>query len=241
MKYMEFKKILDSLDSEIYREVFQENQDNIRIKKEKTAVKNFEKIFDAVFQITYEKGFQAMTMRDLSSRTNMSLGSLYAYFASKEELLSIIHRQGGSMIKNVFAKFHNPDDPPLEQLRSVIKVHIFLSEASRPWFYFTFMEAKNLDTEGRAAVLSMEEHTENMLVHILETGEQQGVFLKRNHLLTASIIKAMQQEWYLKRWKYKKRKISVDDYADYVLEFTESFCLNAEQVKYNFPDNSIGQ
>ncbi|MBF0467931.1 MAG: TetR/AcrR family transcriptional regulator [Desulfamplus sp.] len=230
MKYTEFKKIIDSFGSEIYREVFQENQENIRIKKEKTAVKNFEKIFDAVFQITYEKGFQAMTMRDLSRCTNMSLGSLYTYFASKEELLAIIHRQGASMIRNVFEKFHNPDDPPLEQLRSVIKVHLFLSEASRPWFYFTFMEAKNLNAEHRNTVLSMEESTENRLVAILEQGERQGIFRRLNHQLTASIIKAMQQDWYLKRWKYKKRKISVDDYAGYVLGFTESFCLNEKQL-----------
>ncbi|MBF0411937.1 MAG: TetR/AcrR family transcriptional regulator [Desulfamplus sp.] len=225
MKYMEFKGILENSDAEIYKEVFQENQDNIRIKKEKTAVKNFEKIFDAVFQITYEKGFQAMTMRDLSSRTNMSLGSLYAYFASKEELLAIIHKQGSSMITNVFEKFHNLNDPPLEQLRSVIKAHLFLSEAARPWFYFTFMESKNLNLEQRQAVISMEESTENRLVKILEAGEEQGIFRKNNHKLTASIIKAMQQDWYLKRWKYKKREITVDNYADYVLEFTESFCL----------------
>lgn len=230
MNYMEFKKILENSDAEIYREVFQENQENIRVKKEKTAVKNFEKIFDAVFQITYEKGFQAMTMRDLSSRTNMSLGSLYTYFASKEELLGTIHRHGSAMIKDVFDRFHDPDAPPLEQLRSVIKVHLFLSESSRSWFYFTFMEAKNLDPERREAVISMEESTEKRLVKILEAGEQQGIFRKHNHQLTASIIKAMQQDWYLKRWKYKKRDISVDDYADYVLEFTESFCLNAEKT-----------
>lgn len=225
MNYMEFKKILESSGSEIYKAVFQDNQESIQIKKEKTAVKNFEKIFEAVFQITYEKGFQAMTMRDLSSRTNMSLGSLYTYFASKEDLLTIIHRQGASMISNVFERFHNPDDSPLNQLRSVIKVHLFLSEASRPWFYFTFMEAKNLNPEHRDAVIAMEESTENRLVKILEQGEEQGIFRKHDHKLTSSIIKAMQQDWYLKRWKYKKRGISVDDYAAYVLEFTESFCL----------------
>ncbi len=226
MNYIEFKEILENSDAQIYKEVFQENQETIRIKKEKTAVKNFEKIFEAVFQITYEKGFQAMTMRDLSRRTSMSLGSLYTCFASKEELLAIIHRHGSSMIQNVFEKFHNPDDTPLEQLRSVIKAHLFLSEAARPWFYFTFMESKNLNPERREAVIAMEESTENRLVKILEAGEEQGIFCKRNHRLAASIIKAMQQDWYLKRWKYKKRGISVDDYTEYVLEFTESFCVN---------------
>jgi hypothetical protein len=34
----------------------------------------------------------------------------------------------------------------------------------------------------------------------------------------------MQQEWYLKRWKYKNLKISVDQYADHVIKLVESFC-----------------
>ena len=43
--------------------------------------------------------------------------------------------------------------------------------------------------------------------------------------LTASIIKAMLQDWYLKRWKYAKRRVSVEKYARFVLAFVEAFCL----------------
>jgi len=75
------------------------------------------------------------------------------------------------------------------------------------------------------AVLSMEEFTEKMLVRILEDGEKRGEFRNGNYLLTASLIKAMQQDWYLKRWKYKKRGISVDAYTEYLLQFTEFFCF----------------
>jgi len=202
----------------IGREVFLDNQDDIRIKKEKTAVKNFEKIFDAVFQITYEKGFQAM-------------GSLYGYFKGKEELLAIIQRQGRSMIQRVIELFFNKSDDPVTRLRNVIKAHLFLSETARPWFYFTFMEARNLTREALETVISLEEYTEEILVTILEQGEEQGLFIPRNHRLTASIIKSMQQDWYLKRWKYTKRNISVDYYADYVLEIIETFCLSPKAIE----------
>ena len=231
MNYREFKKTMGSSGETIGREVFLENQDDIRIKKEKTAVKNFEKIFDAVFQITYEKGFQAMTMRDLSAKTQMSMGSLYGYFKGKEELLAIIQRQGRSMIQRVIELFFNKSDDPVTRLRNVIKAHLFLSETARPWFYFTFMEARNLTREALETVISLEEYTEEILVTILEQGEEQGLFIPRNHRLTASIIKSMQQDWYLKRWKYTKRNISVDYYADYVLEIIETFCLSPKAIE----------
>ncbi|MBF0201374.1 MAG: TetR/AcrR family transcriptional regulator, partial [Desulfamplus sp.] len=191
------------------------------------------------FDITYEKGFQAMTMRYLSSKTNMSLGALYSYFSCKDELLSIIQKQGSSMIRNIFEKFHNPDTSPRDQLITAIKAHLFLSESARPWFYFTFMEARNLAQKGLEAVLNMEQYTETMLVNILEAGQAKGIFKERDPLLTASIIKAMQQDWYLKRWKYKKRGISVDQYTEYVIAFTDSFCSRQHESLDSFEPREL--
>ncbi len=225
MTYSEFKRKISDSKEDICREVYQKNQDSIRIKKEKTAVKNFEKIFDAVFKISYSKGFQAMSMRDLSRETNLSMGALYGYFASKDELLGIIQRQGRTMVKRVLEESQIDKKEPMERLAAAIAAHIYLSEVARPWFFFTFMEARNLSEEELKAVQDMESYTEQILVDILEDGENKGVFRKGNHPLTASIIKAMQQDWYLKRWKYKKRNISVDDYAAYVVDFVRSFCL----------------
>jgi hypothetical protein len=51
--------------------------------------------------------------------------------------------------------------------------------------------------------------------------------------LTASLIKAMLQDWYLKRSKYRIREISVDQYTDFVLEMVEAFCLKREARKPN--------
>ncbi|NOX32484.1 MAG: TetR/AcrR family transcriptional regulator [Deltaproteobacteria bacterium] len=220
MNYKEFKKIYGASNQDISREVYRNNPDTIRIKKEKTAVNNLEKIFSAVFNIAYKKGFQAMSMRDLSQKTGMSLGALYAYFKGKKDLLKIIQTQGWSIIKKDLDQVSKTHENPRERLTAVIKAHIFLSELFRPWFYFTFMEARNIE-----AVKSMEDHTQKILTGILESGEAQGIFKPGDHDLTASMIKAMQQEWYLKRWKYKKLKISVDRFADHLVNLLEAFCL----------------
>ncbi len=225
MDYKEFTKLYASSSWEIAREVFLKNRDSIRIQKEKTAVNNLEKIFNAVFSITYKKGFQAMSMRDLSRETGMSLGSLYAYFTGKEKLLDIIQTQGWSIIKKDLEEISATHENPREKLRAVIKAHIFLSEFFRPWFYFTFMEARNIKPTKLEAVKSMEEYTQQILTSILITGEKQAVFKPGNHELTASMIKAMQQEWYLKRWKYRKLNVSVDQFADHLIAIIETFCL----------------
>ncbi len=225
MNYLDFQQAIDDAKPDILKEVYLKNREKIRIKKEKTAVKNFEIILNAVFKISYAKGFQAMSMRDLSSETGLSMGALYGYFASKEELFKIIQGQGRSLIKTFVKKYAEEPEDPQKKLRAVIKAHIYLSEVARPWFYFTFMEARDLDSKGVRETQALEAYTEKILVEVLTLGEQKGIFAKKNHLMTASIIKAMQQDWYLKRWKYSQRDVDVETYADTVIEFTESYCL----------------
>ncbi len=230
MNYKEFKKIYASSSRDIAREVFLENRDSIQIKKEKTAVKNLEKIFNAVFRISYKKGFQAMSMRDLSRETGMSLGSLYAYFSGKEKLLCTIQTHGWSIIKTNLEQISATYENPREKLRAVIKGHIFLSEFFSPWFYFTFMEARNIKPSELETVKSMEEYTQKIVTNILRSGEDQDIFKPDNHELTASMIKAMQQEWYLKRWKYRKLNVSVDQFADHLIDIVEAFCLAQKKL-----------
>lgn len=223
MNYKDFLENINITMEDFCRESFFENRDHIRVKKEATVVKNLQRIFDAVFKISYEKGFQAMSMRDLSREADMSMGALYAYFSSKEELLEIIQRQGRAIVNRAITVCLDAEASPDLKLRNLIRTHLYLSEIGRPWFYFTFMEAKNLSKKERDEVLAMESFTEKILVDILEEGSAKGIFNQKDHRLTACMIKAMQQEWYLKRWKYSKRKISVDQYADFVLEFVNAF------------------
>ncbi|MCG8563458.1 MAG: hypothetical protein MI747_00050, partial [Desulfobacterales bacterium] len=117
-------------------------------------------------------------------------------------------------------------DHPWEQLEAVIKAHVFLSEMHRPWFYFTFMEARNIRPADFEAVKFMEAHTQKIITDILARGRFQGVLKPVDPELTASMIKSMQQEWYLKRWKYRQLKISVDAFADHLVAMVAAFCRN---------------
>jgi AcrR family transcriptional regulator len=224
--FAEFKKRFNTSKHNLCREVFLHNKESIKIKNEKRAVENLYKIFNAVFTLSSKKGFQAMTMRDLSREADLSMGALYGYFKNKEDLLHIIQKQGRGMVKNVLAAFEATSDDPVVKLRSVIKAHIYLSEVARPWFFFTFMEARNLSSDEIKEIQQIEAYTEKVIADILANGEEKGVFKKRDHFLTAGIIKSMQQDWYLKRWKYKSRQIGPDQYSDYVVDFVESFVLS---------------
>jgi len=231
MDYADFQKKVNLSKYDLCREVYQENRRSIRVKKEDTVVKNLERIFSATLKISNNKGFQAMSMRDLSRETHLSMGALYSYFASKEELLGMLQNQRRTVTQRILEQRIAQESKPAARLRAAILTHLHLSEAMQPWFYFSYMEAKNLSKKEQDLAVASELYTEKLIADILKQGQVQRDFELRDPQLTASVIKAMLQDWYLKRSKYARRGISVDQYARFVLEFVEVFITNTKQEK----------
>jgi TetR/AcrR family transcriptional regulator, cholesterol catabolism regulator len=226
MNYNEFKKQVDLSKKALCREIFAENRARIRIKKEATVVRNLEKIFSATLKISNRKGFQAMSMRDLSRETGMSMGALYAYFSGKDELVAMLQRQRFSVTQRIFVERIASKPDPAKKLEAAIRTHLYLSEAMQPWFYFSFMEAKNLAPDEKKNAVLGERYTETVFADIVRGGQAEGTFQSVDAGLLASVIKASLQDWYLKRGKYARRKISVDRYAEFVLALICAYLID---------------
>jgi AcrR family transcriptional regulator len=222
MKFNEFKNMAQLSMEEICRDTFRKNQDSIKIKKEAVAVKNLAAIFHTTLRLSNEKGFQTMSLRDLSRTSGLSMGALYSYFTSKDELLEMIQDQGRRLILNIMTAAIDMGAPAAEKLRAAIRGHLYLTEVMQPWFYFSYMETKNLDKRRQKKAIEGELATEKLFIDILEEGVRQKVFQVADPVMTASLLKAMLQDWYLKRWKYAGRRISVDQYVDFLINFMET-------------------
>jgi AcrR family transcriptional regulator len=164
-----------------------------------------------------------MSMRDFSRETGLSMGALYSYFASKDELLDMILRQGRRLVLRILEEHIHPINDPLTKLETAIRVHIYLSEALQPWFYFSFMEAKNMSPEEKEKTVASELYTDQVFAAILQEGQAARLFARRDPQQSASGIKALLQDWYVKRWKFARRKTEVDQYADFVVEFVMAY------------------
>jgi len=229
MTFEEFRHMATISMEEICHEIFLENQASIKIKKEAVAVKNLANIFDTALRLSNEKGFQAMSLRDLSRTSGLSMGALYSYFTSKEELLEMIQNQGRRLTRKMLTKQIDINAEPAEMLRTAIRTHLYLTEIMQKWFYFSFMETKNLDKTQQKKSIESELETEQVFIEILDAGSRKRQFHVENSALTASVIKAMLQDWYVKRWKYAQRQITVDGYADFMINFIELAIKKDEQ------------
>jgi len=218
LKFKTFENTVVISKEDIYRDLFKENQSRIRIKKEETAIKNLARIFDAALTISNEKGFSAMSLRDLSSEAGLSMGALYSYISSKDDLLDMLLQQGRIVVFRVLLEQIAGVDSPRDRLKIAVQTHLYLSEIMQPWFYFLYMETKNFRKEDHKKAIESELFTENIFQEILDQGISAGQFRPVDVLLTSAVIKAMLQDWYLKRWKYERRNVSVEEYAGFLME-----------------------
>jgi AcrR family transcriptional regulator len=222
MTFEEFEKKVAVSTEDICREIFQSRSASIRIKKEKVAVANLVKIFRATLTLANEKGFHAMSLRDLCAESGMSMGGLYAYFKNKDELLTLIQEQGRAIVRRVMTDQLEGIDDPEAALKMAVRSHLYLSEVLQPWFFFSYMETRFFKAaEGRRAI-DGELQTEAIFHRILEAGVAAGMFCLGDPLLLAAAIKALLQDWYLKRWKYRRRHVDVDAYADFVISMVRA-------------------
>lgn len=228
MAYPDFKETLDLAKADLYRDTLARHPETIRVKKEATAVRNLERIFAAALKVANEKGFAAMTLRDLSAAAGMSMGALYAYFSSKEELLAMLQEQHRSVTRRILSQALDRLQDPMERLRAAVRTHLYLSEAMQAWFFFAYMEARHLPAAERKKSMESELATEKLLEDLMVEAVAAGALAPRDCRMAASLSKAMLQDWYLKRWKHAGRRITVDHYADAVLATIENYRDRAE-------------
>ena len=204
----------------LWRRVFETHRDKMQIKNPHIALGNLEKIFSCTFRLANAKGFQAMSLRDLSRETGISMGGLYAYIGSKDDLAAAIEEVLRQAIDDVMSDEAVISLSPVNRLKAIIYGDIYMNEIMHPWYYFCYLEAKGLSREQREAAMQMELKFDERLRDTFQAGVAAGIFAADKIALLAANTTSMLQQWYLKRWKFQLLGVRTDDYAAFVFETT---------------------
>ena len=203
--------------------ILERHRDSIRVQKPHLAVPNLTRIIGATLTLSNKHGFHATTLRQLAEASGLSMGGLYTYFDSKPTLLSMILGEVAATANEVLSA--PPDDVKQDarkHLHWLIATHIRMTEAMQPWFVFSFMEAKSFPPAERQRAVDMEVMTEKIIADVIKQGTAGGVFAVDQVTLTASLIKPLLQDWYVKRAKYRRRGTSIETYIGAVGTFVDA-------------------
>ena len=216
--FEQFQQVTPLNGETIWAYIVDRNAGRIGVKRRKPALENMEKIFGATFRLANEVGFRAMSLRDLCRETGLSMGGLYGYIDSKDQLAEMIEdvvRHATAELPRMFAHL----EAPLDRLEAMVRGTIYMSEILQPWFYFVYMDSRVLNFEQRGMAKSSELSVQHYITGLLDELDPAPA---GNSTLLAAHLVALFQDWYIKRWKYRAAKVTVDEFADSVMLFVRS-------------------
>ena len=208
--------------------ILERHRDVVRVQKPRVAIANLARIIEATLKLSNRQGFHATSLRDLSEASGISMGGLYSCFDNKTTLLLMLASllapdAGTATVSEVLGA--PPEEvvaSPSAHLRWLVDTHVRLTEAMQPWFAFAYMEAKSFPSNARRMAVDSEAATEEIFADVLRRGVANGDFEISDITLTASLIKPLLQDWYVKRAKYRRRNTTIAAYVDAVCAIVEA-------------------
>lgn len=196
-------------------------------KKISTTIKNAnlveerrEQIFQAASKLISKKGYHKTTLRDISKETGMTLGSLYDYISTKEDILYIVHEKASQMVRTVKGGVGNVKDP-VQKLKKMIEQELETMDRYQDLIMCIYQESHALSKPSLKMMLSSEEVHTGSFKKVIEEGIDQGVFKASNPTILANIIKIMIDCWVLKRWALRG-KVSLQEMKQSILEMIQT-------------------
>jgi AcrR family transcriptional regulator len=212
LTFSRYKKSFKYAGDAVFQQVFERNSDKIGISKEKFAVRNLKKIFAATFKLVPKIGFQAMSLRDLSSETGLSMGGIYSTITNKENIALIV-KDVVTLICEDIVREAKEHENPAAALETMVRRFIYASTIMQPWFYFLYFETRSLSPAQQQESKELENYQVEQLEAIIKRLRNDEERPPRADLV-ANMALALLQERYLKPWKYKQAAQTADAYAD---------------------------
>lgn len=185
------------------------------VKDPKLIEKRREQIVEAAVTLFIRKGFHKTTTREIARASGFSIGTLYEYIQSKEDVLYLvcdaIHNEMENRLREAIRDQGTGRDILKNALRSFFRVMDQLSDR----VLLIYQESKSLPPETLRYVLRREEEMAGMFESILRQGiADKSLVIDEKHVkLMAHNIMVLGEMWVFRRWTLRK---------DYTLEeYTE--------------------
>ena len=192
-----------------------------------TQVKNPElvemrrrQIIDAAVELFIENGFHKTTTRQIASASGLSIGSLYEYVASKEDILYLvcdaIHAEAEHGVAEAMASARGGRN----SLAEVIREYFMVCHRMSDHILLIYQETRSLPASWQKRVLENEVRITGIFVevmaHLIASGDLPHLD-ERSIELIAHNISVLGHMWTFRRW-FLSRHYSIEDYIDIQVE-----------------------
>lgn len=192
-----------------------------QIKNPDLVKRRHRQIVDAAVQLFIKQGFHKTTTRQIARATGFSIGSLYEYVTSKEDILYLvcdaIHAEVERGVSEAMARATGGRNSLAEAIREYFLVCNRMSDH----ILLIYQETQSLPPPWRKKVLENEVRITGIFVkvlaHLIATGDLPQLS-DRSVELIAHNISVLGHMWTFRRW-FLARHYSIEDYIALQTDF----------------------
>jgi AcrR family transcriptional regulator len=140
-------------------------------------------ILDAARHVFFERGFHHPTVEDVATRAEVSKGTIYLYFESKEEILAHLLLEGLDLLLDEMETACHPEEPQLPQaaLRALATSYLRFCQSNPSYFRLIMAFDRGRFEEAISQklyqkVLDQSLRGLNLVARTIEQGKAQGIF-----------------------------------------------------------------
>ena len=215
-----------------------ERQSPTQVKNQDLVLRRRHQIVDAAVELFIENGFHKTTTRQIAKAAGVSIGSLYEYVASKEDVLYLvcdaIHAEMQRGMAEAMQRVANQGNP----LAEVVRAYLLVCDRMNDHILLIYQETQSLPQKWRRVVLENEVRITGLFTRALTALMADGKIPLLSEAamdLVAHNIAVIGHMWTFRRW-FLSRHYTIEDYIRHQTAFILNMCHTEEPV----PDRKPG-
>ena len=176
------------------------------IKNEDLIHKRRQELVNAAVKLFVEKGFHKTTVREIAKEFGMSMGALYDYIRTKEDILFLVCDHIFKSVRDKIEASLESEKDTKTKLRNAIRDYFTIIDGIQDYTLLLYQETKSLNKKDRNYVLSKELELTKIFENILAQGIKEKTFKidRRTAKIVANNIMVQGQMWSFRRWVAQK-------------------------------------
>lgn len=199
-----------------------------QIKNQELVVERRRQIVDAAVKLFIKHGYHKTTTRLLAKATGMSIGTMYDYISTKEDVLYLvcmaIHSEVERGVKEALAR-------PLrgaEALAEVIREYFLVCDKMSDHILLMYQVTHYLSPKWQKIVLRAELGITDLFIQAIREIKNKGSLPELDDdtiILIGHNISVIGHTWTFRRWYFGKH-FTIEKYIEQQTEFIMSFLAN---------------
>ena len=188
-----------------------------QVKNKALVTQRRRQIVDASVNLFIEKGFHKTTTRQIAKASGISIGSLYEYIATKEDVLYLVCDAIHAEIERGVADALKRAKNGRNSLAEVIREYFMVCHRMNDHILLIYQETQSLPSKYQRVVLENEIRITGIftgvLAKLIESGDLSRISPRQLDLV-AHNISVLGHMWTFRRW-FLANHYSIDEYIDF--------------------------